>query len=147
MACVIFVGLQASGKSSFYQQRFRDTHIRLNMDMLKTRYRERVLMVACIDSKQPVVIDNTNSTVGERARYTKPFKQAGFKLVAYYFRSSLAECLARNRKRDQKIPEVGIKGTYNKLTQPSYDEGFDEIYYVALGDGGFEVSEWIDEVR
>ena len=38
---VIFVGLQGSGKSTFYRERFFDTHVRLSLDMLKTRHRER----------------------------------------------------------------------------------------------------------
>ena len=58
MKGVIFIGLQASGKSTFFLQRFFTTHIRLNMDMLKTRNRETILLKACIEAKQPVVIDN-----------------------------------------------------------------------------------------
>ena len=34
MEAVIFIGLQASGKSTFYRQRFFRTHVRTNMDML-----------------------------------------------------------------------------------------------------------------
>lgn len=39
MEAVIFVGVQASGKTMFYYERFFDTHIRLSLDMLKTRAR------------------------------------------------------------------------------------------------------------
>jgi len=41
---VIFVGIQATGKSSFYRKHFFDTYVRINLDMLKTRYRERLLV-------------------------------------------------------------------------------------------------------
>ena len=34
---IIFIGLQASGKSSFYRQKFVDSHIRLTMDMLNAQ--------------------------------------------------------------------------------------------------------------
>ena len=37
MQLIIFVGLQSSGKSTFYLDKFIDSHIRLNLDMLKTR--------------------------------------------------------------------------------------------------------------
>jgi len=37
MEAVIFVGLQAAGKSTFYRERFFDTHVRINLDMLRTR--------------------------------------------------------------------------------------------------------------
>ena len=63
---IIFMGLQASGKSSFYLQNFYKTHIRLNLDMLKTRHREDILFEACLVAKQPLVIDNTNPTIDDR---------------------------------------------------------------------------------
>jgi len=33
---VIFTGIQASGKSTFYKEQFSRTHIRINLDMLRT---------------------------------------------------------------------------------------------------------------
>ena len=75
MEAIIFVGLQASGKSTFYLREFYKTHIRLNMDMLKTRYREDILLNACIEGKQKVVIDNTNPSIEERCKYIKAFKK------------------------------------------------------------------------
>ena len=65
MELIVFIGLQASGKSSFYAQKFSDTHIRVNLDMLK----EKILFQACLDAKQPVFIDNTNPTIEDRQRY------------------------------------------------------------------------------
>ena len=51
MEAAIFVGIQASGKSSFYRKQFFDTHLRIYLDMLKTRHRERILLRACIEAK------------------------------------------------------------------------------------------------
>jgi hypothetical protein len=48
MEAVIFIGLQAAGKSSFYLDRFFNTHIRINLDMLKTRHREQLIFQACL---------------------------------------------------------------------------------------------------
>ena len=48
---VLFIGLQASGKSSFYRERFFGTHVRVNLDMLKTRNRESLLVTACLQGK------------------------------------------------------------------------------------------------
>jgi hypothetical protein len=45
---VIFIGVQASGKTSFYRQRFFETHLRISLDMLRTRQREQLLLVACL---------------------------------------------------------------------------------------------------
>ena len=60
MEAVILCGIQATGKSTFCHSRLYSTHIRLNLDMLKTRHREDVLFEACLRAKQPFVVDNTN---------------------------------------------------------------------------------------
>ena len=69
MQAVILVGIQASGKSTFYSQCFSNTHIRVNLDMLKTRHREKRLIETCLEIGQPFVVDNTNPTPEERDRY------------------------------------------------------------------------------
>lgn len=144
MEGIIFIGVQASGKSTFYLQRYFKTHIRLNMDMLKTRHRENLLLKALIEAKQPLVIDNTNPAVSDRARYIIPLKQAGFQITGYYFQSNILECLGRNDRREGKehIPEIGIKCTYNKMVLPSYAEGFDKLFYVSLTTDGFTTEGW-----
>ncbi len=57
MQAIIFIGIQASGKSSFYKEQFFKTHIRINLDMLRTRHREDILLRACLEAKQPFVVD------------------------------------------------------------------------------------------
>ncbi|HKQ72712.1 MAG TPA: AAA family ATPase [Blastocatellia bacterium] len=149
MEAVIFIGIQATGKSTFYRQLFFNTHIRINLDMLKTRNRERILLAACLDAKQPFVIDNTNLTDEARANYIKQAKAAGFSITGYYFKSALQDALERNRQRSGKalIPEKGIIAAYRKLELPSLDEGFDRLFYVEIAeDGQFIVKEWSDEV-
>lgn len=39
MEAVIFIGIQGAGQSSFYKERFFQTHVRSNLDMLRTRRR------------------------------------------------------------------------------------------------------------
>ena len=149
MEAVIFVGIQASGKSSFYRERFFDTHLRINLDMLETRYREWILLRACIEAKQPFVVDNTNPSIEERARYIEIARSGGFRLVGYYFHSPPKEALTRNARRTGKArtPEKGILGTYKRLRVPRLEEGFDELYYVRIdGTGHFVVEEWSDEL-
>jgi len=43
MELVILMGLQATGKSTSCRERFYCTHLRINLDLLKTRPRERAL--------------------------------------------------------------------------------------------------------
>jgi predicted kinase len=145
MEAVLFIGIQAAGKSTFYRQRFADTHIRLNLDMLRTRHREAILLKACIEARQSFVVDNTNVTAADRARYIALAKPAGFTIVGYYFRSALADALQRNRRRElpKPIPDKAVAGMYKRLQLPSREEGFDALYYVTLGTMGvFHVREW-----
>jgi predicted kinase len=132
MECVIFTGLPASGKSTFYKERFFNTHIRINLDMLRTRGREEILLQACIQAKQPFVVDNTNITKERRARYIAFAKEAGFRVVSYYFNVSIQECLARNKGREgrERVPDNAIWRFNKELQVPALDEGFDELYVV-----------------
>jgi len=149
MQLVVFVGLQGSGKSTFYARRFADTHIRLNMDMLKTRHRETLLFQGCLAAKQPTVIDNTNPTPEERARYIAPAKAHGFSVIGYYFQSRVEDCKQRNASRPQNcvVPLSGLLGTYKRLARPTLAEGFDRLLYVRIDEhSDFVVEEWSDEV-
>jgi len=134
MEAIIFVGIQATGKSTFYRENFFKTHIRISLDMLKTRHRENIILEACIKAKQPFVIDNTNPTIDDRKKYIEMSKNAGFKVMGYYFQSAFDEAVLRNEKRKGKeqIPLPGIRSTYNRLQVPNLDEGFDRLYYVSL---------------
>ena len=134
MQLIIFCGVQASGKSTFYQQYFSHSHLRLNLDMLKTRHRENLLFEAALASKTKLVIDNTNPTIEARSRYIARAKAAGFEIVAYYFATDLNSTLQRNGQRTGKanIPEVGVRTTYKKLEMPQLSEGFHEIYQISI---------------
>ncbi len=143
MEAIIFVGIQATGKSTFYYQRFFDTHVRINLDMLKTRHRERILVGACIAAKQSFVVDNTNVSPEARARYIGQARAAGFRVVGYFFQTTLADALKRNRQRTGRkfIPEKGVAATLQRLQAPTRDEGFDELYGVtAIGRNEFRIT-------
>ena len=131
---VVFCGVQAAGKSTFYRERFFETHVRINMDMLKTRTRERLLLEACLLGKQPFVADNTNPLAADRARYVQPARAAGFMVTGYFFRATTREAIARNRQRTDKaaIPVPGLLGTYKRLEEPRWAEGYDALFTVTL---------------
>ena len=143
---VVFIGIQGSGKSTFFTERFFDTHVRINLDMLRTRAREKRLVEACIAAKQRFVVDNTNPTRADRERYVPKAKAAGFRAIAYWFDIDLDECKRRNaaRKGRKAVPAAAIMRTRAKLEPPSRDkisdEGFDEVHRVTLApDGSFAV--------
>lgn len=149
MEAIILIGIQGAGKSTFCKQRLFDTHVRINLDMLRTRNREETLLSACLEAKQQFVVDNTNATLDERSMYIRRARSDGFRVIGYYFASRVEECKQRNEARQPKqvVPLKGLLGTYGRLQLPTRQEGFDELYYVEIDrHGGFLVSEWRDEV-
>lgn len=143
MKAIIFIGLQAAGKSTFYQEKFSDTHIRINLDMLKTRHREQILFNACLEAKQPFVIDNTNPTIEDRKRYIPIAKEKEFQIIGYYFQADIEKCKLRNNKRDRFVPVLALLATYKKLQIPTYQEGFDRLYCVSIDkNNSFLIEEW-----
>ncbi len=149
MEAILLIGIPGSGKSTFYRERFFDTHVRINLDMLKTRHREMILIQACLAGKQSFVVDNTNVSAAERARYIPLARQAGFGVVGYYFRSDLGSALQRNEQRRGKalIPPKGVIARSHDLELPHYSEGFDQLYYVRIdpATSQFVVDEWKEE--
>jgi predicted kinase len=149
MNAVIFVGLQGSGKSTFFKEHFFTTHVRINLDMLKTRHRERRLLQACLETSQPFVVDNTNPTRAERATYIQAARDAQFRVIGYYFQSKVEDCKRRNSQRSaaEQIPLPGLLGTAGKMELADRTEGFDDLFYVRIDEAcRFIVEEWKDEV-
>ncbi|AIQ75885.1 AAA family ATPase [Paenibacillus sp. FSL P2-0536] len=145
MECVIFIGIQATGKSTFYKEKFFKTHMRINLDMLKSRYRENVFVEASLGTNLPFVVDNTNPTIEERKKYIELAKKHKYLVVGYYFEPNYDLSYMRNEERQgkEKIAEVGIKSTLKKLQVPSFSEGFDKLYTIRSSNEGFEVEEII----
>jgi hypothetical protein len=55
MEATIFSGIQASGKTTFYKERFFKTHIRLSLDLLNTRGKENAFLQTCFETQQRFV--------------------------------------------------------------------------------------------
>src|SRR5439155_669654 len=109
------------------------------------RFRERLLVKACIEGKTKFVVDNTNLTREERGHYITQAKQAGFTVVGYFFRSRVSDALQRNSQRtgDQRVPDKAIHGASGRLELPLRNEGYDQLHFVRLNpDNTFTVEEW-----
>jgi predicted kinase len=141
----IFVGLQASGKSTFFRERFATTHEVVSKDLFRNKNRNRrqaQLIEAALRAGSSVVVDNTNPTAEDRQPLIRLGREFGAKVVGYYFESTVRQCIERNRRRAGKsqVPDVAIYATATRLVPPSYSEGFDEFFRVRMTDDfSFEV--------
>ncbi|GAB3814989.1 AAA family ATPase [Pontibacter rugosus] len=121
-------------KLTFYKEHYFNSHVRISMDLLRTRNRERLFLKACLQSSMRFVVDNTNPTAAERAAYIALAKAAKYEVIGYFFESTSRDAVARNSQRSGRfqVPDKAIYGTHKKLQPPKLDEGFDVLYYVSL---------------
>src|SRR3954453_13928895 len=99
MEAVVLCGLQGSGKTTLYRDRFLATHVRISMDLLGTRHREAAFLTLCLETRMPCVVDNTNPTGAERARYVRPAREAGFSVIGYLVEVDFTLAAGRNAER------------------------------------------------
>ena len=138
----MFCGVQGSGKTTLYRERFLDTHVRVSMDLLRSRAREAAFVALCLDSSQRFVVDNTNPTPADRRRYVEPARAAGFRVIGYLVEVDPSLALARNAERTGRapVPVAGVVGTGRRLLRPTPEEGFDELWHAtARPDAGWRV--------
>lgn len=143
----MFVGLPASGKSTFYRQRFASTHTHISKDLLRGSANKSVRQArdlrAALGAGQSVVVDNTNPAVADRAEIINVARQLGARVIGYYFAATARDCVGRNRGREgtARVPPVAIFSAAKRLVVPTKEEGFDELWQVTIRpNGGFDVS-------
>jgi hypothetical protein len=120
MEAVILCGAQGSGKTTLYRDRFAATHEHISLDVVGSRAREAALVAACLEEGRPFVVDNTNPTAADRARYLEPARAAGFKVVGY---------LVEGNGRSEHVGPGGAAVTARRLVRPAPEEGFDELWH------------------
>lgn len=130
---IIFVGMQAAGKSTYYATHFAATHVHVSKDLMKnTRNRDerqRQMIEQALSAGRSVVVDNTNPTPIVRAPLIEQGRRHGARVIGCYFEIAPKLAVERNRLREGKarVPDVAIYVTAKRIVPPSFTEGFDEI--------------------
>jgi hypothetical protein len=120
MEAVILCGVQGSGKTTLYRDRFVATHVHVSLDVVGTRGREAALVAECLEDGRPFVVDNTNPTAADRARYVEPARAAGFKVICY---------LVAGDGRSEHVGPGSAAATARRFVRPAPEEGFDELWH------------------
>jgi predicted kinase len=130
---VIFIGLQGSGKTTYFEKYFAQTHAHISRDIEKTAARTAAFVRECLRTGRSFVIDDTNATRDARAAYIREAKEARFTVRCYFFDTPVRTAIGRNNHRNDKkpIPVPAILRMAKRLERPSSEEGFDEIQTIA----------------
>ncbi len=148
MEIIIFIGLQASGKTTFFQTYFAETHVLVSKDRFRNNKnrdrRQQQLIEAALISGQSVVVDNTNPTLADREVLVQLGQAHQARILGYFFKTNIQTAWERNQQRTGKarVPDIGFYSTVKKLTRPSYSEGFHQLFEVEIDAGTlFEVKQ------
>lgn len=142
----ILIGLQASGKTSFYRVALAATHAHVSKDNFPNARRPQRRQLRLIDEAlaegRNVAVDNTNPSPEEWQPLIMAARQHGARIVGYWFPPDLPGSVERNGVREgrARVPEVGLYATVKRLRRPGRHDGFDELFAVNFdGDGGFDI--------
>jgi predicted kinase len=151
---VILIGLQASGKTTFYRQRLAADHVHVSKDNFgRARHRQRRqlrLIDEALAAGRDVAVDNTNPSPVEWQPIIGVARGHGARVAGYWFPPDPAASRLRNAARDDqmRVPEVGIRATLARLRRPCLADGFDALHVVEFdGRGGFTIQPLIEEGR
>jgi len=137
---VILIGLPASGKSTFFRERFAATHDHVSKDLLRNNQqpqrRQDQLIAASLASERSVVVDNTNPSVAARAPVIALARKHGAEVVGYFFATEAGDALRRNRAREgrERVPDVAIFTARKRIEPPTLAEGFDRLFSVRMNE-------------
>ncbi|MGN9790648.1 AAA family ATPase [Streptomyces sp. OZ13] len=141
----VLVGLQASGKSTFYRERLAERYALVSKDLLprsarRKQQRQMRLIEDLLVSGSAVAVDNTNPSPEEWTPLIRAARAHGVRVTAYWFPPDITGSLRRNAAREgrARVPDVGIHATRGRLREPTTADGFDAVVEVRFdGEGGF----------
>lgn len=143
---MILIGVPGAGKTTFYQERFASTHVRVSLDEVASRSKLEAKVDECIAAKSSFVVDNTNVRRQDREWFVRTARSAGYRVLGYVFRLELRAAIKRNslRKGKQVIPVPALIRIWKVMEPPKLDEGFDELSTVRIQkDGTYTIEPYV----
>ena len=136
----VMIGAPASGKSTYAQdlyghiissdairaELYGDEAIQGNSaDVFKVFYDRARAELA---KGNNIILDATNLTVKNRKNIFKNLKDYNCRYIAVRCLCPLETLLERNRNRSRVVPEDVVIRMYDSYQEPTYEEGFEEIW-------------------
>ena len=143
---MILIGVPGAGKTTFYQERFASTHVRISLDEVTSRSKLEAKVNDCIAAKNSFVVDNTNVRRQDREWFVRTARSAGYRVVGYVFRLELRAAIKRNslRKGKQVIPVPALIRIWKGMEQPDLKEAFGELSTVNIQkDGTYTIEPYV----
>lgn len=143
---IVLVGIPASGKSTFYVERFSKTHEHISKDLMKSSRgragRQARMIDEALAAGRPVVVDNTSPTPEDRIAILAIAQRHGVRAVAYYFDTPISDALRRNARRAgrARVPDFVVQMIADRMQRPRHEEGFEEIHVVRIAKTAFVVA-------
>ncbi len=148
------IGIPASGKTTYWNEHFdKEQVLRLSRDDINAmlsgavytqninnviKDAENIILESVLEADFSIYIDRVNLTPKSRKRFINKAKSIKPKLyvVGLFFKPNLKEAVLRNDSRTDKTLdqreklEEFIPEAKRILTEPSFDESFDEIHFI-----------------
>ncbi|ALG07451.1 ATP-binding protein [Kibdelosporangium phytohabitans] len=127
MRVAILIGLQASGKTTFYRRHLAETHAHVSKDNFPKggdRQKRRLgLIKEALEAGRDAAVDNTNPSPAQWAPLIALARSFDAEVTAYWFPVDVEASIARNAARASPVPDVGLFATL-RLTGA---DGFDKV--------------------
>lgn len=114
---LIFVGMQGSGKSTFYHKNLEHKGwVHANQDILKTEKKVLKTIETALSGGQSVAVDATNPTVAKRKLYINlAIKYQIPTLIVYFVRNGYEY----NKLREKPVPTIAYSMYFKNLEEPT----------------------------
>lgn len=134
---VLFCGFPGCGKSTFFHRFFAPfAYQHVNRDTLKTPEKCIAAATAALAQKKSVVIDNTNPSPDDRAKYIAIAKKAQVPVRCFVFLHDAALANHMNILRARlgitaRVSSIAYNMFKSKFQAPTTDEGFSEVVSIS----------------